>query len=920
MTAGFAHLNWVLDILSILYVTSKRGMMKTTYHFWELGRLPATQDNVAIATCRLEPGTKIALDDQLVTIDYTVLEGHRFAVKAIKPGEALLSWGLPFGIAEKPIAAGSYVCTQSMLETLAARNLQADLPETPNFRDELRSYTLDEMNFQATEQLPRYPEARYFEGFPRSPERGAGTRNVVLLLATSSLSASFVKELEAKLASELPKYPNIDGVVALAHTEGGTTSSPNNLELVLRTLAGFVVHPNIAAVLCVDVGTEAVTNERLENYMKAQGYPLEQVPHAFLSLNRGFAATLSHAETLVKSWLPEANSAKRQAVPVSHLKLALQCGGSDAFSGVSGNPLAAWVAREIIRYGGAANLAETDELIGAEAYILQKVKDLATAKKFLKMIERFKERVAWHGASAEGNPSGGNKLRGLYNIVLKSIGAAMKKDPELSLDAVIDYGEPMKTGGFYFMDSPGNDLESIAGQVASGCNLIFFVTGNGSITNFPFVPTIKIVTTSERFALLKDDMDVNAGAYLEGTSMEQLGQEMLELSLSVVSGEKTVGEKAQHAQVQLWRNWQQQDAAGLAQLLLKPLPDAKAIRIRHTNHAPQFTFEAFQTAKGLSSRQLALILPTSLCSGQISHMIATHLNRSGLAKEQGIAGFVALVHTEGCGVSSGESEALYVRTLLGYLQHPVVHSAFLLEHGCEKTHNDYMRQALGNMALDPESFGWASIQLDGGIAKVRENVESWFKQRLEPLKALPKLSAGFKDVRLGLMASGFVPETASQLLAQLTKLVVSAGGTVVIPEKSALLASECFQKELFFAPYQASLAYGQAYQKAGFHCMEQPTEHWVETLTGLGATGVELIVAYVGDHPQQSHPLLPVMQVTADAVLVKNFAEDIDLQLTDLPSLLTQLAEFLSGNQTPRLAKLGNVDFQISRGLLGVSL
>ena len=142
--------------------------------------------------------------------------------------------------------------------------------------------------------------------------------------------------------------------------------------------------------------------------------------------------------------------------------------------------------------------AETDELIGAESYVLSNVKDLPTAQLFLQKIKNFKQYAANHGASAEGNPSGGNNFRGLYNIALKSIGAARKKDPEVRLDAVIDYGALMADSGYYFMDSPGNDLESIAGQVASGCNMILFITGNGSITNFPFVPTLKFVTTTGR--------------------------------------------------------------------------------------------------------------------------------------------------------------------------------------------------------------------------------------------------------------------------------------------------------------------------------------------------------------------------------------------------------------------------------------
>ncbi len=160
---------------------------------------------------------------------------------------------------------------------------------------------------------------------------------------------------------------------------------------------------------------------------------------------------------------------------------------------------------------GAENLAETDELIGAEAYIFQNVRDRWTAEAFLRKIEIFKQRVAWYGHDAEGNVAGGNRFRGLYNVAIKSIGAARKKDPRVRLDFIIDYSERMQKPGFYFMDSPGNDLESVVGQVASGANLILFTTGNGSVTNFPFVPTIKIITTIGRYRLVSADMDINAG-------------------------------------------------------------------------------------------------------------------------------------------------------------------------------------------------------------------------------------------------------------------------------------------------------------------------------------------------------------------------------------------------------------------------
>src|SRR3712207_1922313 len=174
-----------------------------------------------------------------------------------------------------------------------------------------------------------------------------------------------------------------------------------------------------------------------------------------MSLGRSFAQDLDRGEEIVRGWLPEVDATGRTEEPLSGLKFALQCGGSDAFSGVSANPLIGWVAKEVIKHGGAAVLAETDELIGAEPYVLNNVKDLQTAKRFLETIERFKELVGWHGHTAEGNPSGGNNYRGLYNISIKSIGAAAKRDPEVRIEHIIEYAERMRGPGYHFMNKIG---------------------------------------------------------------------------------------------------------------------------------------------------------------------------------------------------------------------------------------------------------------------------------------------------------------------------------------------------------------------------------------------------------------------------------------------------------------------------------
>ena len=898
--------------------------MKQDSLFQDIARLPLPQDNVAIAIRRIEAGTSIRDGDHTFKLPSTVMEGHRFAVQPVPAGAPLLSWGLPFGIATTDIAPGDYVCNQSVLDSLRPRRLSFELPAVPNFRDSIEPFVVNESTFEPADQVPLYQETESFLGFRRSPERGVGTRNYIVLLGTTSLTGSFVRQLESRLDGLASAYDNIDGIVAVAHTEGG--EKPNNLDFVLRTLAGFMVHPNVGAVLAFDYGIEPVNNEILQAFMAGNGYPLHEVPHRFVTLSGSFLDGLDEAERQVQEWLPEVDATERTAQSAANLRVALQCGGSDAFCGISGNPLTAWVAREVIQYGGSANLAETDELIGAEPYILQRVRDLDAARQFLSTIERFKERAAWHGHTAEGNPSGGNKYRGLYNIVLKSIGAAMKKDPAVRLDYVLDYAERMQNPGYHFMNSPGNDLESIAGQVASGSNMIFFVTGNGSVTNFPFVPTIKVVTTTKRYQLLSHDMDVNAGEYLDGTPMDELGASMFALTVDVASGQQSVGEQAGHAQVQLWRNWRQTDASHVGELLARPRPQGRSLPIRSVASAPECHIPLLQSDRSRTIDKVGLIVPTSLCSAQVAQLAAARLNASGLGDERGISRFVALAHTEGCGNSSGSSEELYVRTILGYVQHPMAEHTLFLEHGCEKTHNDYMLASLEAAGIDVSRFGWASIQMDGGIDATLDNIESWFIQVIASQPPPEPVAGGFADLRLGIASPEPVSEQLAAALTDLTAWVVGAGGTVVVPQNSSVLSSKAFRHSLLGdQPQSPSLAYGEPARDSGFHIMDTPTAHWVETLTGLGAAGVEVIVAAVSQVPRQAHPMVPVLQVAEVASPLSGFAADIDLALTGLSSgwpeqILRQIIATADGTYAPRLYQLGNVDFQITRGLLGVSL
>jgi altronate dehydratase len=893
--------------------------------FDEAGRLPAPGDNAAIATRRLEAGTRVALEETEVRIRHTVLEGHRFAVRPVAVGEELFSWGLPFGTATRRIEPGDYIRNAKILTTLHERHVDFEIPTEANFEDaEHRPYTLDEAAFRPGEQVAPAGDSLTFEGYERDGGRGTGTRNYVVVLGLTSRTGSFAKVLEERLKSATEPFESVSGVIAVAHTEGGEERTPNNLELLLRTLAGFVIHPNVGAVLVVDEGEGPVTNRMLREYMEEKGYPLSDVPHRFMSLKGGFGAALREGEEVVRGWLPEVDQARRVKRPLSELKVALQCGGSDAFSGVSANPLVAWVAREVIRHGGAANLAETDELIGAEEYVLKNARDLATARSFLDKVERFKERVGWHGHTAEGNPSGGNNYRGLYNITIKSIGAAAKRHPDVRLDHVIEYAEHMREPGFHFMDSPGNDLESIAGQVASGSSLIFFTTGNGSITNFPFVPTIKVVTTTGRYELLESDMDVNAGAYLDGVPMDDLGRETLDLTLRAASGERTVGERAGHSQVSIWRDWKQTDTGHLEVLLKATGPDGRPLPVRPGEPRDDLLFDAVKNSERLVADRVGLVMPTSLCSGQISLRIANLLNERGPGEGK-LTRFVALPHTEGCGVSGGSSETLFSRTVVGHLAHPSVGVALLLEHGCEKTHNDYFHEQLAERGLDPDRFGWASVQLDGGIEKVVRKAGDWFAETLEGMEDLRTEPAGLDRINLALHAAGPLPDDAAGSMAEVARTVVATGGTVIVPEKSSLLSSEAFVRETLEGELWVTLAYGQAVRETGFHVMESPTDNWLETTTGLGATGAQTMLAHVAGRPLQSHRMVPLLQVSSDPATVADHGEDLDAALNGDPNnwteeLLCVVLDVASRRYTPKLFGVGNTGFQLTRGLLGVSM
>ncbi len=331
------------------------------------------------------------------------------------------------------------------------------------------------------------------------------------------------------------------------------------------------------------------------------------------------------------------------------------------------------------------------------------------------------------------------------------------------------------------------------------------------------------------------------------------------------------------------------------------------------------SFRAIVTERGTVTDRVGLVLPTSLCAGQIARRIAGWLDARH-AGEGGISRYVALPHTEGCGASSGSSEDIYIRTLIGHLTHPLVGPALLLEHGCEKTHNDYLRHALRERGHDPARFGWASIQLDGGIDAVEQKVAAWFATARKHAPPLEYADAGLGALRLGLAAVGELSPDAAPTYAGLARLVIASGGTVVMPESALPLASTADWLSVFgIEPPSPSLGYGETAATPGLHVMETPTGDWGEILTGLGATGVEIIVAHSASHPLVAHRMIPVIQTTtADSL----HGVDFDLVIDDagIEPLLDIALRVAGREYMSKMTVRGNVEFQITRGRLGISM
>ena len=475
-------------------------------------------DNVVTATRTLEIGT--AVDDVVTTA--IIPRNHKLASREIKAGEAVRKYAQVIGYATELIVAGGHVHTHNV----EFRNTEEDYEISTDLRP---AVTVAEAARDS------------FMGYRRENGR-VGTRNYIGILTSVNCSATAARMIASAFGpEEMARYPNVDGVVAFVHGTGcGMAGQGEGFEALQRVMWGYARNPNHGGVLMVGLGCEMNQIDWL-----LEAYGLKQGP-LFKTMNiqdsMGLAKTVETGIAMVREMLPEVNRATREPCPASELMVALQCGGSDALSGVTANPALGYACDLLVAQGGTGVLAETPEIYGAEHLLIRRAIDNATGKRLIGLIDWWQDYTARNHGSMDNNPSPGNKKGGLTTILEKSLGAA-SKGGTTPLTGVFKYAEPVTARGFTFMDSPGYDPASVTGQIASGCNLVTFTTGRGSAFGSKPSPCIKIATNTEMYERLMSDMDINAGAMLtEGQSLEEKGREIYDMLLTVASGNPSKSE------------------------------------------------------------------------------------------------------------------------------------------------------------------------------------------------------------------------------------------------------------------------------------------------------------------------------------------------------------------------------------------
>ncbi|MET9223721.1 altronate dehydratase family protein [Streptomyces sp. NPDC003300] len=467
-------------------------------------------DNIGLVRTDVAAGTPVRVARGVVPAADDIPAGHKVAVSPIAAGAEVRKYGEVIGVAARDIRPGEHVHVHNLGLGDATARAGAPRPAPPAWRP------------------PAEATRDHFLGYRRADGRAA-TRNYLAVLPTVNCSATVARMIAQAANDRHAGAPGLDGVIALTHDLGcGMAEGTEGDDLLRRTLRGYARHVNIAGVLTVSLGCEVNQPENVFGDDPA-------VRTLTIQALGGTAATVNAALDRVAEMVGALATLAREPVGLHELTLGLQCGGSDAYSGLTANPTLGVAADLLAAAGGRVVLGETPEIYGAEHLLRDRAATPAIAERLDELIAWWQRYVTRHGAALDNNPSKGNRAGGITTIWEKSLGAVLKSGSS-PLNGVVGYAEPVTAPGLTFMDTPGYDPVSATGMVAGGANLLAFTTGRGSLFGSRPVPCLKISTTSRLYQHMSGDMDFDAGPAMSRDEHVRYGTRLFETLVDMASG------------------------------------------------------------------------------------------------------------------------------------------------------------------------------------------------------------------------------------------------------------------------------------------------------------------------------------------------------------------------------------------------
>lgn len=470
-------------------------------------------DNVAVALKPIAKGTTLDVAGTSVTTVEDIPQGHKFAVKPIAKGEAVIKYGFRIGNAQEDIAVGTWIHTHNLKTALG----------------DLLEYTYNPEGHNDVEPT----KEAFFDGYVRGNGK-YGVRNEVWIVPTVGCVNSVAKSIEAKAKEMLKDFPNVEEVVAFTHPYG-CSQMDDDQENTRKILADLINHPNAGAVLVLGLGCENSNIPVLKDYIGE--YDENRVK--FL-VSQDYEDEIAQALIELKDLMTFANKFTREPVNAKELIIGLKCGGSDGLSGITANPLVGKFSDMLISKGGTTILTEVPEMFGAETLLMDRCANEELFNKTVDLINNFKNYFMSHNAVIYENPSPGNKKGGISTLEDKSLGCTQKSGSAL-VKGVLAYGEQVSEKGLNLLSAPGNDLVAATALASSGAHIVLFTTGRGTPFASP-VPTVKISTNSNLNNKKSNWIDFNAGELVEDVPMEEMSQRLFDYVISVASGKKVCAE------------------------------------------------------------------------------------------------------------------------------------------------------------------------------------------------------------------------------------------------------------------------------------------------------------------------------------------------------------------------------------------